>query len=52
MEKEYQIVTKNIPDKNLQKLKHIRQKNQYGCYEENLENVYRKRGIQTVSQIC
>ena len=25
MEKEYQIVTKNIPDKNLQKLKHIRQ---------------------------
>lgn len=31
MEKEYQIVTKNIPDKNLQKLKHIRQRNQYGC---------------------
>lgn len=38
MEKEYQIVTKNIPDKNLQKLKHIRQKNQYGCYEENLSS--------------
>lgn len=38
MEKEYQIVTKNIPDKNLQKLKHIRQKNQYGCYEVKCYN--------------
>lgn len=45
MEKEYQIVTKNIPDKNLQKLKHIRQKNQYGCYEENLEGMYTERGV-------
>ena len=45
MEKEYQIVTKNIPDKNLQKLKHIRQKNQYGCYEENLEGMS-ERGTQ------
>ena len=45
MEKEYQIVTKNIPDKNLQKLKHIRQRNQYGCYEENLEGMYTERGV-------
>ena len=45
MEKEYQIVTKNIPDKNWQKLKHIRQRNQYGCYEENLEGMYTERGV-------
>ena len=45
MEKEYQIVTKNIPDKNLQKLKHIRQKTWYDCYEENLEGAYTERGI-------
>ena len=38
MEKEYQIVTKNIPDKNLQKLKHIRQKNQYGSINEQVRD--------------
>lgn len=45
MEKEYQIVTKNMRDKDLQKLKRGREKNRYGCYEENLEGAYTERGV-------
>ena len=45
MEKEYQIVTKNMRDKDLQKLKKGREKNRYGCYEENLEGAYTERGV-------
>lgn len=45
MEKEYQIVTKNMRDKDFQKLKKGRGKNQYGCYEENLEGTYTERGV-------
>lgn len=45
MEKEYQIVTKNIRDKDFQKLKKGRGKNRYGCYEENLEGTYTERGV-------
>ena len=45
MEKEYQIVTKNMRDKDLQKLKKGREKNRYGWYEENLEGAYTERGV-------
>lgn len=45
MEKEYQIVTKNMRDKDFQKLKKGRGKNQYGCYEENLQGTYTERGV-------